>query len=148
MRWSLLIFLLLCAQSSGAIDSESFDDPVLQKRYQSIIFELRCLVCQNQSIQDSDADLAKDLRRQVREMLLDERSDLEIMDYMVERYGDYVRYRPALRRSNLGLYLAPALVALLGIFLLVQTLRRHMVSAQQLDSNQAQQVQEALPNDE
>lgn len=133
MRRLLLIFMVMLTPTSWSIDSESLTDPVLQKRYQSIIYELRCLVCQNQSIQDSDAQLAKDLRRQTREMLTAGRSDLEIMDYMVERYGEYVRYRPALRRSNLGLYLAPAFVGLLGLIMFGTTLRRHLASADQED---------------
>lgn len=117
--------VLGCALPSFAIDSETLEDPVLQIRYVAISKELRCLVCQNQSIYDSNADLAKDLRRQVREMLLDGRADEEIYRYMIERYGDYVRYRPPWRINTLLLQLGPVFIALLGVWMLWGTLRRH-----------------------
>ncbi len=131
MKWLLLtVSALLASATVWAIDSESLDDPLLHTRYVSIISELRCLVCQNQTIADSDADLAKDLRRQVRSLLLEGRSDLEILDYMTERYGDFVRYRPPLRWSTVGLWFGPVLIALAGLFMLFATLRRHIESTQ------------------
>ncbi len=125
----LSVFFLVLAwfalPEAGAIDSEAMDDPVLQTRYVAISKELRCLVCQNQSIQDSNAELAKDLRRQVRGMLNDGRSDDEIYRYMTERYGDYVRYRPPWRLNTMLLQLGPVFIALLGVGMLWATVRRH-----------------------
>ncbi|NNF16666.1 MAG: cytochrome c-type biogenesis protein CcmH [Gammaproteobacteria bacterium] len=132
-----LIYVVLWALGSGqvcmAIDSESLQDPVLQTRYTHIIAELRCLVCQNQSIQDSDAQLAKDLRRQVRKLLREGKSDNEILDFMVARYGDFVRYRPPLKSSTLVLWLGPVLIAILGVFMLIGTLRRHLGGADEVE---------------
>ena len=126
--WLALILFTLVTSPSLAIDAESLEDPVLQTRYIHIIAELRCLVCQNQSIQDSNADLAKDLRRQVRTLLAEGKSDNEILEYMVARYGDYVRYRPPLRWSTAALWLGPVVIALLGVWMLAGTLRQHLGS--------------------
>ena len=122
---SFLLIVMPGAPLVQAIDSETLNDPVLQIRYVAISKELRCLVCQNQSIYDSNAELAQDLRRQVREMLEDGRADDEIYKYMIERYGDYVRYRPPWRVNTLLLQLFPVFVALLGFWMLWGTLRRH-----------------------
>jgi len=121
-----------------AIDAESLDDPVLHTRYMHIISELRCMVCQNQSIMDSDATLAKDLRRQVRNLLLEGRSDQEIMMYMVDRYGDYVRYRPPLKWSTALGWIGPGLIALLGLWLFAVTLRRHVVASDATDTESSE----------
>jgi cytochrome c-type biogenesis protein CcmH len=134
VRWSvfawlpavmLLVFVPTLMPGAWAIDSEAMNDPVLQTRYVTISKELRCLVCQNQSIQDSNAELAKDLRRQVRGMLEAGKSDNEIYAYMTDRYGDYVRYRPPWRLNTLLLQLGPVFIALLGVWMLWGTLRRH-----------------------
>ncbi len=121
----LLLIVLLCAPLTQAIDAQTLNDPVLQIRYVAIGKELRCLVCQNQSIYDSNAELAQDLRRQVREMLEDGRADDEIYRYMIERYGDYVRYRPPWRVNTLLLQLFPVFIALFGFWMLWGTLRKH-----------------------
>ncbi|MEM7083207.1 MAG: cytochrome c-type biogenesis protein [Pseudomonadota bacterium] len=141
-----LTIVLVCAPSH-AIDSETLDDPVLQTRYVAISKELRCLVCQNQSIQDSNADLAKDLRRQVRGMLLAGRSDTEIYAYMTERYGDYVRYRPPWRINTLLLQLFPFIVGLLGVTLLWGTLKKHR-SRQSVSTPDEAERDLSLPEDQ
>src|SRR6266568_1348579 len=85
------------------------DDPALEARMTHIASELRCLVCQNQTIADSNADLAQDLRRQVREMLRTGDDDAKIIAYMTERYGDFVLYRPPVKATTLLLWFGPAL---------------------------------------
>ena len=85
--------------------------------------ELRCLVCQNQSIAESNAELAVDLRRQIREQIAEGRDDRQIIDYMVERYGDFVLYRPPLKASTVVLWLGPPLLFLFGLALLLRYLR-------------------------
>lgn len=107
--------LLVVATSTFAIDAvEGFEDPVLQARYDKMVSELRCLVCQSGSIAESNALLAADLRREVRSMLAAGKSDEEIRKFMTDRYGDFVLYRPPLAPRTWLLWFAPALLLLLG----------------------------------
>jgi cytochrome c-type biogenesis protein CcmH len=99
-------------------------DPAIEARMVRITSELRCLVCQNQTIADSNAGLAVDLRRETRDMLKQGKSDAEIVDYMTARYGDFVLYRPPLRATTALLWFGPALLLLIGGGVLVFTLRR------------------------
>ncbi len=145
-----LVFLVLVPAiipGAWAIDSEALNDPVLQTRYVKISKELRCLVCQNQSIQDSNAELAKDLRRQVRGMLEAGKSDDEIYAYMTDRYGDYVRYRPPWRLNTMLLQLGPVFIALLGVWMLWGTLRRHRRSDDALaaETHTTEEVEKTVP---
>ena len=100
------------------------DDPVLEKRVMAISEELRCLVCQNQTIADSHAELAIDLRNQVREMLKKGLSEKEIRTYMVERYGDFVLYRPPVKASTWVLWLGPFLLLVVGLAFLLFKFRQ------------------------
>ena len=121
--------LLLSAFATGAlaIDTDkAFDDPELQARYEHIIEEVRCLKCQNQSIKDSNAFLAGDLRREIRRMLSEGKTDDEIYDFLVARYGEFALYRPRMSGKTLVLWLAPAALLLAGAFVLVNVLRRRM----------------------
>ena len=120
-------FLLLPMSQVLAIDTDkAFDDPVLQARYEKIIDEVRCLKCQNQTIKDSNAFLASDLRREIRRMLAEGKSDREIFDFLVERYGEFALYRPRMSGKTLILWIAPGLLLLGGGFVLVTILRRRM----------------------
>jgi cytochrome c-type biogenesis protein CcmH len=112
----LLIANLLCAAPVlYAIDTTAqFEDPQLQARYDRWIKELRCLVCQNESIADSNAGLAADLRREVHQMIRDGRSDAEIKRFMTERYGDFVLYRPPFEPRTWLLWSAPAILLAIG----------------------------------
>jgi cytochrome c-type biogenesis protein CcmH/NrfF len=125
-RW-VAVALVLAALLAGARAAEGTDvvaDPALEKRVQALAAELRCLVCQNQSLADSHADLALDLKRQVREQLQSGRSEQQVLDYMTERYGDFVLYRPPLKASTVLLWLGPALLVAGGGFLLWRGLAR------------------------
>jgi len=125
MRAVMLAALLVLAGQALAIDTEAaFDDPVLQHRYENINRELRCLVCQNQTIADSNATLAQDLRREVREMIAAGKTDDEIREFMIERYGDFVLYRPRMSAQNFLLWAAPALLLLIAAVVLVRVVRR------------------------
>ena len=93
-----------------------------QQRAVRLAEQLRCLVCQNQSIADSNAELAVDLRRQIREQIAAGRSDGEIVDYMVQRYGDFVLYRPPFKATTMLLWLGPALLLLIGAAVLARNL--------------------------
>jgi cytochrome c-type biogenesis protein CcmH len=124
-RALVLALALVVGGQVLAIDTEAaFDDPVLQHRYESINRELRCLVCQNQTIADSNATLAQDLRREVREMIAAGKSDDEIRDFMIERYGDFVLYRPRMTAQNFLLWAAPALLLLIAAMVLFRVIRR------------------------
>ena len=105
-------------------------DPGEHRRVQGIASQLRCLVCQNQSIADSDADLAVDLRKQVIEQINAGRSDKEINDYMVERYGDFVLYNPPFKASTVILWLGPVVLFLAAAVAFYINLRRRKSSAQ------------------
>jgi cytochrome c-type biogenesis protein CcmH len=111
---SLLLAWALLASSVHAIDVERLDDPVLQQRYEQLTRELRCLVCQNNTIADSNATLAADLRREVREMMKAGKSDVEIRAFLTERYGDFVLYLPPVTPRTWLLWAAPALLLLGG----------------------------------
>jgi cytochrome c-type biogenesis protein CcmH len=125
LRAGLLAGLLAVGMPALAIDSEAaFDDPVLQHRYEAINRELRCLVCQNQTIADSNATLAQDLRREVREMIAEGKTDAEIREFMIERYGDFVLYRPRMTAQNFLLWAAPALLLIVGAVVVVRVVRR------------------------
>ena len=99
-------------------------DPALEARMLEITAELRCLVCQNQTIADPHADLAVDLRRQVREMLQQGQTDQQVVDYMTARYGDFVLYRPPFKATTALLWIGPGVMAVCGLLLLVLILRR------------------------
>ena len=99
-----------------AIEAErAFDDPAMQKRYEDLNDELRCLVCQNQTIADSNAPLAQDLRREVREMMTAGRSDDEIREFMTARYGDFVLYSPPVTARTYLLWGAPVILLLIAL---------------------------------
>jgi cytochrome c-type biogenesis protein CcmH len=111
----LIVFLSLPAFS---------EDPNLEKRVTGLAHELRCLVCQNQTIADSNAPLAVDLRNQIREQLAAGKSESDVMDFMVARYGDFVLYRPPLKASTVLLWAGPFVFLLLGMFLLYRRVTR------------------------
>jgi cytochrome c-type biogenesis protein CcmH len=117
MRWLLLILALLIVPlaSAQAIEPhEILADPVLEARARALSKELRCPVCQNQSLDDSDADIAKDLRRIVRERLLAGDSDTAVKEHLVARYGDYVLLEPPMKPVTWALWFGPAAVVGLG----------------------------------
>lgn len=125
LRCLLPMLLALLAAGAQAKEAASASmDPALEARVTRIAVELRCLVCQNQTIADSNADLAVDLRRQVREMLQQGQSEQQILDFMTARYGDFVLYRPPVKSTTLLLWYGPATMAVLGIVILLLVLRR------------------------
>ncbi len=126
MKWLLtLMLLLLPVMPVGAVlPDEVLDDPVLEARARDISAELRCLVCQNQSIDDSEAPLARDLRLLVRERLVAGDADSEVFDFVVARYGEFVLLKPYFGLHTLALWATAPVVFLLAISILIFTLRR------------------------
>jgi cytochrome c-type biogenesis protein CcmH len=116
IRW--LAATLACALAlsvTWAVDAEPpLDDPVLQQRYEDLVREVRCLVCQNQTIADSTAPLAADLRREIRQMISNGASDVEVNEFLVARYGDFVLYRPPIKPTTWALWAAPAVLLVIG----------------------------------
>lgn len=113
----ILVPVVFCALVSGigqAQEMVQFDDPEMKERYEELLGELRCLVCQNQTLSDSNADLAQDLRNEVERMLREGKSDEAIVNFMVDRYGDFVRYRPPLKASTIILWFGPFILAGIG----------------------------------
>lgn len=116
MRYLVLAIVLCLSPLAGAVDSgQRFEDPAEQARYERLIRDLRCLVCQNESIADSNAPLASDLRREVHGLIAMGRSDAEIRTFLTDRYGDFVLYRPPLRPRTWLLWSAPILFLLGGL---------------------------------
>lgn len=115
----------LLALSAWAKDAPpAADDPALEARMMAIAVELRCLVCQNQTIADSHADLAVDLRQQIREMLQKGQSNQQVLQYMTDRYGDFVLYRPPVKSTTWLLWFGPGLLLVVGVAGLIVLLRR------------------------
>ena len=124
-RWILLLTLLLTTGAAfAAIDVHEFDNDVERQRYQSFIDEMRCPKCQNQNLSGSDSPIAEDLRRELYAMIQDGRSDKEIVDFMVERYGDYILYRPRLTPATVMLWVGPAVLFLAGLIILIMIVRQ------------------------
>lgn len=124
MNW-LFSLLLLVAGSAWAGEARPMgDDPAVEARLKQLAGELRCLVCQNQTLADSNAPLAEDLRREVREMIVKDMSDREIVDFLVSRYGDFVLYRPPLKTTTVLLWAGPFVLLVGGGIALAVTLRR------------------------
>jgi cytochrome c-type biogenesis protein CcmH len=124
--------LLLCAgtlSASVTLESFKFDTPAEELHFKQLIEELRCLVCQNQSLADSDAELAHDLRAEVYEMIQAGKSDDEIIEFLVARYGDFVLYNPPVKPSTYLIWFGPFVLLLLAIFLLVRAVGRQKRTA-------------------
>ncbi|MDH3304738.1 MAG: cytochrome c-type biogenesis protein CcmH [Gammaproteobacteria bacterium] len=126
-RLLMLAVAMLASAPVAAIDSsQAFDDPVLQARYEKLISEVRCLKCQNQSIKDSNVFLAADLRREIRRLISEGKTDTEIADFLVTRYGEFALYRPRTTGKTLILWIAPFLLVLFGGFAMFRVIRHRM----------------------
>ncbi len=123
MKTYILMLLLCLSPLAAAIDSRQFANPEQQQAYEQLTAELRCLVCQNQTIADSNAELAADLRRQVQEMLEQGKSRDDIVKFMTDRYGDFVLYKPPFKLKTGLLWVGPAAFLLLGLVAIVLVIR-------------------------
>jgi len=120
---SVAALLLTCGVALAIGPEPAFEDPELEAEYQSLIHEVRCLVCQNQTIADSTAPLAADLRREIRELMAGGASRAEAAQFLVDRYGDFVLYRPPLQPTTWALWGAPILLCAVGLLIFVRTVR-------------------------
>jgi cytochrome c-type biogenesis protein CcmH len=127
MKRLTLLFALLLAAGAAALAQEPvvFDDAAQEERYNALTMELRCTVCQNQSLADSDAPLAQDLRAEIYDMMMAGRSDEQIKTFMIERYGDFVLYRPPVQGNTLALWVIPVALLFLGAVAVFFVVRNH-----------------------
>ena len=114
------------SQAEAIDEHGQLEDPALQSRYERLTHELRCVVCQNESVADSDAFLARDLRTQVQQMLVAGKSNEQILDFMTDRYGEFVRYRPPLDAKTLSLWGAPFVLLFIGLVIIWRIMRQRM----------------------
>ncbi len=115
LRIFSLILLLASQQATAVIESYQFNSEIDHQRYQALIEELRCPKCQNQNLSGSDAPIAEDLRREVHRLITTGSSDQEILQHMLDRYGDFVLYRPRFALETLALWLGPVVLVLIGL---------------------------------
>lgn len=149
-RWIVLVLLLLVGPALAATSpDEMLKDPVLEARARTIGQELRCLVCQNQSIDDSDAELAQDLRRLVRERLVAGDSDAEALEFIHARYGDFVLLRPPLKPVTWLLWFGPTALLLLGAGLIFAFYRgrRRSLEPDELDPAERARLERLIGGD-
>jgi cytochrome c-type biogenesis protein CcmH len=145
----LLTFVLLCSISTSAKDAVPLaDDPVIEQRLIVISEEMRCLVCQNESLAGSRSDLANDLRREIRILITEGKTDEQIRNFMVERYGDFVLYRPPVKPTTWFLWVGPFVILLAGIIGLMVYLRRRNQSVPSANLSEAdnRRIDELLQN--
>ena len=125
----IVLFLMVFGFSMSVIAIDNgpvFEDPVMQSKYEQLISEIRCLVCQNQSIKDSNVFLAVDLRNEIRRLLESDRSESDIKKFLVDRYGDFVLYRPPLNEKTFLIWFSPLLLLLAGSIIVIKIIRKRM----------------------
>lgn len=145
-KWiGALMLMIFSFQLSAAIEIYQFEHKQQEVLYSQLIDELRCLVCQNQNLSASNSALAKDLRHQTYQMVMEGQSQAQIMDYMTQRYGDFVLYRPPVKSSTVLLWLGPFILLLVGVWLLVSTLRKEkQQQGEQLSDEQHTHINKLL----
>ncbi len=126
---SIIFLLILSGTVYAGVEAQKLADPEQQKVYENLTSELRCLVCQNQTIADSNAELAADLRRQVYEMLEQGKSKQDIIQFMTDRYGDFVLYNPPFKAKTGALWLGPVVFLLIGLVAVFLFVRRKKSAA-------------------
>ena len=135
-------------QANVTLESFTFATPGEEQRFKDVIEEIRCLVCQNQSLIDSDAELAHDLRAEVYDMMQAGNSDAQIVDFLVERYGDFVLYSPPVKPSTWLIWFGPFVLLLVATLILVRSLRRQQRSSRaEISSADRQRLNRILSND-
>ena len=153
MKKLLTVFLCLICMSAPSLavqPDEVLDDPALEARARALSQDLRCVVCQNENIDSSNAPLARDLRIVVRERLVAGDSDDEVLDYVVARYGEFVLFRPRFEGRNIVLWLTPLLAVLLGAGMLFAFFRNNsdLNKVEPLDAKERAQLRKIMERDE
>ncbi|HCU89407.1 MAG TPA: cytochrome c-type biogenesis protein CcmH [Gammaproteobacteria bacterium] len=141
-------FLALSFASYAADTPVTFTSAIERERYEALLEELRCLVCQNQSLSDSHADLAQDLRDQVYAMVVEGKDNVQIVQFMVERYGDFVLYKPPVKSATWFLWFGPLILLVVAFAIVVIFARRHTRGPRALSKEEQNQVQMLLTQDQ
>ncbi|GHD55751.1 MULTISPECIES: cytochrome c-type biogenesis protein [Halomonadaceae] len=139
IRWIVTAMLLATAGSvmAGGIEVREFDDPVLEKRYRDLTASMRCPLCENQAIDDSDAPISADMRERVYVLLNEGYADIEIINHMVQRFGDYILYNPRLENRTYLLWGLPIVLVLIGLVVVIMVVRaRRNASAKALSAEE------------
>lgn len=152
MKRFFLLLLLVASLPGPGLAKEAqpaSDNPVLEERVMNLSKELRCLVCQNETLADSRADLAEDLRNQIREQMKAGKSDKEIVAYLTQRYGKFILYNPPVDPTTYLLWFGPFVLLLAGLFLLFRFVkqRRELITDQPLSNDERQRAEELLNAD-
>jgi len=142
-KFILLLLLLWSTCVMAGVEVHKFENPEQEEQYKRLVTELRCLVCQNQNLADSNAELAQDLRQEVYEMIQNGATDEEIISFMVARYGDFVLYRPPFKTTTAFLWIGPFIILAAGfVILLIFIRKRRQTVAVELDANQKARAQQ------
>ena len=149
LLWIPFLILASFQVQAAAIEIYQFEQPEQEKLYNQMIDELRCLVCQNQNLSASNAALAGDLRKQTYQMVIDGQSHAQIVDYMTQRYGDFVLYRPPMKPSTALLWFGPIILLILGIIVLISTVKnRNKLVDEPLNDDQQKHIKKLLDDGE
>lgn len=147
--FATIILFLLMGDASARVEERKFDTVEQEQQYKYLIDELRCLVCQNQNLADSNAALAQDLREQVYLMIKRGDSNETIINFMVSRYGDFVLYRPPLKTSTLMLWVGPFIIMLIAFLVVVQLVRkRQRATSVELSQSDREKVRNLLESED
>lgn len=147
-NWWLISLWFFSALAMAGVEVHEFKTPEQEQQYNRMIDELRCLVCQNQNLADSNAELAQDLRQEVYDMIQQGASDQEIIDFMVARYGDFVLYRPPLKSTTLLLWIGPFVILGVGVLALLLYIRKRRGTKEpELKEAELEKARRLLNND-
>lgn len=146
MRFVVIVMLAACSFMTQAYEIGTYEFDTIEKEtlYGKMIKELRCMVCQNNNLADSNAELAQDLRRQTYELVEQGMNEEEVVDYMVNRYGDFVLYRPQMKPTTILLWVGPFLILLIGVVALLRMIRRRSNDNDELLSETDQKAAESM----
>ncbi|GKS69183.1 cytochrome c-type biogenesis protein CcmH [Nitrosomonas sp. PY1] len=139
LMFTLVVLMLISAPSWSKEAIPVAEDPEIEKRMLAITVDLRCLVCQNESIADSRADFSNDMRREIRQKIKENKSDQEIIQFLVDRYGDFVLYNPPIKPTTMLLWFGPILLFVIGLISLLTYLKRRREQIEEVSLSEAEQ---------
>ena len=148
LRVLYLAFFLYSASSFSAIEALDFDNNDQEQLYGKLTEELRCLVCQNQNIADSNAELALDLRDKTYRLIKEGKDESEVKQWMIDRYGDFVLYKPPFKKETLVLWIGPGVLFFIAMFVVVRIARKNGNNKEEIDQKQQQKIHDLMQSEE